>query len=141
MGTTLPILRRGPREYKRYQLRSWRISMKATHRTVVSLLLGATGAAAIGATIMAAQPPTQTAMWLDQTAPPAATSVPIAIKPAGPADRTTWWATGGAAYRWNEILLDEMQQSFVVMPMAARHLALFHAALDDAIASARRHQA
>ena len=60
---------------------------------------------------------------------------------ADDATRLRWWATGGPAYRWNEILLDEMQQSFVVLPMAARHLALFHAALDDAIASARQHKA
>lgn len=52
-----------------------------------------------------------------------------------------WWATGGPAYRWNEILLDEMQESFVTLPMSARHLALFHAAIDDAIAAARHRRA
>ncbi len=57
-----------------------------------------------------------------------------------PADiaRHKWWSAGGPVYRWNEILLDEMQESFVVLPVAARHLALFHAALDDAIAAARK---
>jgi hypothetical protein len=116
------------------------INMKTPHRTVLVLLLGAVSAAAIGAaTMSAAEPPTRTAMWLDKMAAPiAATGGSTAIKPAVPVDRTTWWATGGPAYRWNEILLDEMQQSFVVLPMAARHLALFHAALDDAIASARQ---
>jgi membrane-associated phospholipid phosphatase len=51
--------------------------------------------------------------------------------------RFNWWATGGPAYRWNEIVLAEMQDAFVVLPMAARHLALFHATLDDAISAAR----
>ncbi len=113
--------------------------MRTTHRTMLALVLGAASATAISAvTISAAEPPTRTAMWLDQTAPIAATGLPTSSKPAVAIDRTTWWATGGPAYRWNEILLDEMQQSFVVLPMAARHLALFHAALDDAIASARQ---
>ena len=51
--------------------------------------------------------------------------------------RFRWWATGGPVHRWNEIILDEMQDSFVTLPLAARHLALFHAALDDAVAVAR----
>lgn len=53
--------------------------------------------------------------------------------------RFRWWATGGPAYRWNEILLGEMQAAFVTLPLAARHLALFHAALDDAMAVASLH--
>jgi membrane-associated phospholipid phosphatase len=52
--------------------------------------------------------------------------------------RFHWWATGGPAYRWNEIILEEMQEAFVVLPMAARHLALLHAALDDAIGAAQK---
>ncbi|TAJ36351.1 MAG: phosphatase PAP2 family protein [Reyranella sp.] len=48
-----------------------------------------------------------------------------------------WWSVGGPAYRWNEILLDQMQEAFVTLPMSARHLALFQAALDDATAVAR----
>jgi hypothetical protein len=117
------------------------IIMRTTHRTLLALLFGAAGAAAIDtATISAAERSIRTAMWFDKTAPVAATG-PTANKPAVAVDRTAWWATGGPAYRWNEILLDEMQQSFVVLPMAARHLALFHAALDDAVASARQHKA
>jgi membrane-associated phospholipid phosphatase len=50
--------------------------------------------------------------------------------------RIRWWATGGPAYRWNEIILGEMQESFVTLPMSARHLALFHTAIDDAVAAA-----
>jgi len=50
--------------------------------------------------------------------------------------RIRWWATGGPAYRWNEIILDELQESFVTLPMSARHLALFHTAIDDAMAAA-----
>lgn len=51
--------------------------------------------------------------------------------------RFRWWSTGGPAYRWNELILDEMQDAFVTLPLSVRHLALFHAALDDAIAAAR----
>ena len=51
--------------------------------------------------------------------------------------RYRWWAVGGPVHRWNELLLQEMQESFVVLPMAARHLALLHTALDDAVALAR----
>lgn len=117
------------------------INMRTIHQTLLALLLGAAGAAAIDtATISAAERSNRTAMWLDKTAPIAA-GVRTVIKPAVVVDRTAWWATGGPAYRWNGIILDEMQQSFVVLPMAARHLALFHAAVDDAIASARQQKA
>jgi membrane-associated phospholipid phosphatase len=50
--------------------------------------------------------------------------------------RFHWWAAGGPVYRWNEIILDEMQVNFVTLPISVRHLALFHAALDDAVAAA-----
>jgi membrane-associated phospholipid phosphatase len=50
--------------------------------------------------------------------------------------RIRWWATGGPAYRWNEIVLDELQENFVTLPLSARHLALFHVAVDDAVAAA-----
>jgi len=68
-----------------------------------------------------------------------------AVKSTGKGDikvteRLHWWSVGGPAYRWNEIILDAIQDSFVVLPMAARHLALFHAALDDAVAHARKHK-
>lgn len=59
----------------------------------------------------------------------------------GGADQIKWWSTGGAAYRWNEIVLEEMQEAFIVLPMAARQLALYHAAIDDAVAGARGHNA
>ncbi|KRQ93503.1 phosphatase PAP2 family protein [Bradyrhizobium valentinum] len=48
--------------------------------------------------------------------------------------RFHWWAAGGPVYRWNEIILDELLDNFVTLPLAARHLALFHAAVDDAVA-------
>jgi membrane-associated phospholipid phosphatase len=51
--------------------------------------------------------------------------------------RFRWWATGGPAYRWNEIILNELQEQFVTLPLSARHLALFHTAIDDAVAVAR----
>lgn len=50
--------------------------------------------------------------------------------------RIRWWAAGGPAYRWNEIAIDELLDGFVTLPMAARHLALLHAAIDDAVAAA-----
>jgi len=54
------------------------------------------------------------------------------------AERLRWWSVGGPAYRWNAVILDTIQDSFVTLPMAARHLALFHAALDDAVTHARQ---
>jgi membrane-associated phospholipid phosphatase len=50
--------------------------------------------------------------------------------------RIHWWAVGGPAYRWNEIAIDEIVENFVTLPLAARHLALLHAAIDDAVAVA-----
>lgn len=55
--------------------------------------------------------------------------------------RFKWWSVGGPVYRWNEIIVDEVQDAFVTLPLVARHLALFHAALDDAIATSQRHRA
>lgn len=54
--------------------------------------------------------------------------------------RFHWWAAGGPVYRWNEIILDELLDNFVTLPLAARHLALFHAALDDAVAVSWYHR-
>lgn len=51
-----------------------------------------------------------------------------------------WWATGGPVYRWNQIIVEELQDGFVTLPLASRHLALFHAALDDALAASRQHR-
>lgn len=63
----------------------------------------------------------------------------IARRSADDIARFHWWAVGGPIYRWNELILDEMQNAFVTLPLAARHLALFHAALDDAVSIARHH--
>jgi membrane-associated phospholipid phosphatase len=51
-------------------------------------------------------------------------------------DRIHWWHLPGAVYRWNEIAVREMLDGFVTLPLAARHLALVHAAMDDAVAAA-----
>lgn len=51
-----------------------------------------------------------------------------------------WWSVGGPVYRWNEIVVEEIQDGFVTLPLAVRHLALFHAALDDALAVSQRHR-
>lgn len=50
--------------------------------------------------------------------------------------RLRWWSVGGPVYRWNEIAVGALLDEFVVLPMAARHLALLHAAMDDAVAAA-----
>lgn len=82
----------------------------------------------------------------EAVSPAGSGSLPSAVKPrAGNSEvdvgnRLNWWKVGGPAYRWNEIILDEMQEAFVVLPMAARHLALFHAAIDDAVVNARQHK-
>jgi membrane-associated phospholipid phosphatase len=56
----------------------------------------------------------------------------------GPADvaRFRWWDMGGPAYRWNELTIEALLDDFVTLPLAARHLALVHAAVDDAVAAA-----
>lgn len=61
-----------------------------------------------------------------------------AMAERGEADlaRIRWWAAGGPTYRWNEIAIEEMVEGFVTLPLAARHLALLHAAMDDAVAAA-----
>ena len=50
--------------------------------------------------------------------------------------RIRWWNTGGPAYRWNELAIEAMIDDFVTLPLAARNLALLHAAIDDAVAAA-----
>jgi len=61
-----------------------------------------------------------------------------AVKARTPAEaeRARWWNVGGPAYRWNEIAVDTLLEEFVTLPLAARHLALVHAAVDDAVAAA-----
>ena len=69
-------------------------------------------------------------------------SSPSRLGSSGDASQlASWWSVGGPAYRWNEIILEEMQSAFVVLPMAARYLALFHAALDDAVVITRQQTA
>jgi hypothetical protein len=117
----------------------------------------AAAATAISSLVYAAEPSTlpvpRPEGWLvkswSQIAAPAATKniqgevaalkAIVAKRSASDIARFRWWATGGPAYRWNEVILDEMQEGFVTVPLAARHLALFHAALDDALSVARHH--
>jgi hypothetical protein len=61
----------------------------------------------------------------------------VAKRTPDDANSVRWWAAGGPAYRWNELILAEITDNFVTTPMALRHLALFHTAIDDAIATAR----
>lgn len=58
----------------------------------------------------------------------------VAKRTAADVEKIRWWNVGGPVYRWNEIAVEAMMDAFVTMPLAARHLALVHAAMDDAIA-------
>ena len=49
------------------------------------------------------------------------------------AGRAAYWATGGSAYRWNAVAADEMISRGIPTPAAARHMALVHAAVHDAV--------
>ncbi len=60
----------------------------------------------------------------------------VAKRTADDVERIRWWSVGGPAYRWNEIAVGELLDNFVTLPLAARHLALLHAAMDDAVAGA-----
>jgi hypothetical protein len=60
----------------------------------------------------------------------------VSSRTAADVERIRWWDVGGPAYRWNEIAVQAMLDDFVTLPLAARNLALIHAALDDAIAAA-----
>jgi hypothetical protein len=121
--------------------------------SVISMTVAvALGCAA--ATPVSSEPVPRTEGWLsksyDQVALPASPNSvqgELATLKAMVAKRTPddiarfqWWSAGGPVYRWNEIILDEMQDAFVTLPLSARHLALFHTALDDAIAAARQHR-
>src|SRR5688500_9068894 len=56
------------------------------------------------------------------------------------AERAAYWATGGSAYRWNAVAAEEMIARGVPTPVAARHMALIHAAVHDAIVIAFDHK-
>jgi PAP2 superfamily len=48
-------------------------------------------------------------------------------------DLIAWWDVGGPVYRWNQIANDELLDHGVLTVMASRHLALVHAAMQDAV--------
>ena len=56
-----------------------------------------------------------------------------AERSAAGAERAAYWATGGSAYRWNAVAADEMILRGIPTPVAARHMALVHAAVHDAV--------
>ena len=130
-------------------------SRSTTVARLMAIVLGATAATAVlSPTVHAADgssaPVPSTEGWLvksyGQIEVPAASKSSrselaelkaiVAKRTADDIARFRWWATGGPAYRWNEIILEELQDHFVTLPLAARHLALFHAAVDDAVAVA-----
>jgi hypothetical protein len=128
--------------------------MKDTFRSIsfISLVAAALGCA--GANPASSEPVPRPEGWLaksyDQVALPAspasvqgelaALKGMVAKRSVDDVARFQWWSAGGPVYRWNEIILSEMQDGFVTLPMAVRHLALFHAALDDALTAARQHR-
>ena len=65
----------------------------------------------------------------------------VAARTTASADRAAYWATGGSAYRWNAITAEEMIERGIPTPVAARHMALLHAAVHDAVVSAFHHKA
>src|SRR5829696_4716196 len=65
----------------------------------------------------------------------------LAARTTASADRAAYWATGGSAYRWNAITAEEMIERGIPTPIAARHMALLHAAVHDAVVSAFHHKA
>jgi membrane-associated phospholipid phosphatase len=63
-----------------------------------------------------------------------------AERSATSAGRATYWATGGSAYRWNAVAAEEMIGRGIPTPVAARHMALIHAAVHDAVVIAFDHK-
>ena len=63
-----------------------------------------------------------------------------AERSATSAARATYWATGGSAYRWNAVAAEEMIGRGIPTPVAARHMALIHAAVHDAVVIAFDHK-
>lgn len=47
-----------------------------------------------------------------------------------------YWDSGAPSYRWNQIALDTMRSRGIPGPVAFRHLALIHAAINDATVAA-----
>jgi membrane-associated phospholipid phosphatase len=119
----------------------------------LKLATAALAAALLASTAHAADtiPPVRAEGWLvrsyGEIAIPAATvnaadelatlKAMTAKRTADDLSRFRWWATGSAVHRWNELATDELLENWITLPLAGRHLALFHAALDDAIAVAR----
>jgi hypothetical protein len=60
----------------------------------------------------------------------------VAARTEAGMERARWWNAGGPAYRWSRIAVEEMLDNFVTIPLAARHLALVHAAISDAVVTA-----
>ena len=128
--------------------------MKETFRSVSSISIVAVALACAVVTPASSEPMPRAEGWLaksyDQVALPAspngvqselaALKGIVAKRMPDDVARFQWWSAGGPVYRWNEMILDEMQEAFVTLPLSARHLALFHTALDDAIAAARQHR-
>jgi PAP2 superfamily protein len=121
---------------------------------MVCLIAAATAACALSTSATANSPAPRAEGWLVKSygdvkppAPPENNQGELSALKAIVAKRTPddvarfhWWMAGGPVHRWNEMILDEMLEGFVTMPLAARHLALFQAALDDAVAVARHHR-
>jgi membrane-associated phospholipid phosphatase len=60
----------------------------------------------------------------------------VARRTADDVEMIRWWDVGGPAYRWNQIVVEEMLGAFVTTLPATRNLTLLHTAIDDAVAAA-----
>jgi hypothetical protein len=137
-------LQRAPGATARRSLQWWN---GAISRYIVSLLLFLTLASPeiLSAARAAESPRGSAPFWLvpsisELTVPPPAKNEHLAELKALVAGRKSedlariaWWNVGGPVYRWNEIAIDELLDGFVTLPLAARHLALLHTAIDDAV--------
>ena len=61
----------------------------------------------------------------------------VAKRTADDIARHLWWSAVGPVQLWNELMLQEMQDSVVVLPWAARHLCLLHVVVEVAVAYGR----
>ena len=59
-----------------------------------------------------------------------------AKRDAAALDQIAYWDTGAPSYRWNEIAINECLKHNLGHNMAARHLALVHVAIYDALVAA-----
>jgi membrane-associated phospholipid phosphatase len=131
------------------------VTMRALLTAIV--LLGAMHATAVAQTVAAPSAMVEpgAGAWktwviasgrdLRRTPPPDAAATGVEIgelkrlagqRDAAALDVIGYWDTGAPSYRWNEIAITEFLRNNLNSNMAARHLALLHVALHDAMVAA-----